>query len=91
MKTTTKLRPTVKELLESRRSMMAGELPTGYSGIETAVDVRNEADPLSVPRHFRVHIIWDAPEDGFEELEDILSRMRWSGAAMVTHVEEVER
>jgi hypothetical protein len=85
-----KTRPTLDDLIRSGKSMMAPEalLPLGYSTIESAEEAASHALPTAQPRTLRVYIVWDNRLDNFP-LEEALDKMRETGAAMVTKVEEV--
>jgi hypothetical protein len=84
-------RPTIERMIKDGESMLrqGGLLPAAYSAIETEADALAAA--MTKPRTptLRVHIVWDNEADGNFELEEVLQRMRETGAAMVTKVEEV--
>ncbi len=81
--------PTINALIEQKKSMLSGRLPVAYGLIETREEVEEIAfQPNSDERIVRLHIVWDNPV-GSLELQDVLDRMRETGAAMVVKAERV--
>lgn len=72
------------EIIEKKISML-GVIPTGYAKIESDQDAIEEAYKNKA---IRVHIIWDNTVDNFP-LDEVLDKMRETGAAMVVKVEAV--
>ena len=78
-------------MLDSGQSMMDPDalLPVEYSQIETEAEALEAAtNEKLLKRTLRTYIVWDNELGNFP-LEEVLLRMRETGAAMVTKVEEV--
>lgn len=81
----------LEEHIVSRLSMLRDDvsLPQEYSVIENAQEAEAVAFPKNKnPRQVRVFIVWDNPVDNFP-LQEVLQRMRETGAALVQKVEAI--
>lgn len=82
-------RPTVKEFLDEKRSMLGNaSFPREYGAIETTGDALAAAVPPAKSITLRMHIVWDNEVDNLD-LPRVLDTMRETGAAMVVKVEQV--
>jgi hypothetical protein len=85
------VRVSLADLLDTGVSMLGDAmLPAGYGQIDDTRDVVEAIAKKADERIVRMHIVWDNPIDSLE-LEDVLEKMRETGAAMVTKVEEVTK